>query len=234
MTRSKLNIEIDREALRTKRFARGSDDEFYFTPDAYERERREVEAALKTRIDKSWFLYLPDSHGFWMSGDHRRLDPITWTRVPIFNMSTHWVFIEDDGIRRLDREDLRTGGSAHDPFAGLYFSRVGMEREEARRKAMWEQRAESAAGERMRKESRRAEEFVREAYDNRDADTKLLGVGELASVTEIRAAFRNLAKTHHPDRGGSPEMFHTIKSAYDRLLKLAEIMASATFSRTEA
>jgi molecular chaperone DnaJ len=42
----------------------------------------------------------------------------------------------------------------------------------------------------------------------------ILGVPENASQEEIKAAFRELAKKYHPDRGGDPEMFKKILEAY--------------------
>jgi len=42
----------------------------------------------------------------------------------------------------------------------------------------------------------------------------ILGVSEGASVEEIKRAFRNLAKKHHPDMGGDAEKFKKILEAY--------------------
>ena len=36
---------------------------------------------------------------------------------------------------------------------------------------------------------------------------ELLGVKEDASDDEIKKAYRNIAKTHHPDKGGNEEQF---------------------------
>lgn len=50
---------------------------------------------------------------------------------------------------------------------------------------------------------------------------EVLGVGPLASPSEIRAAFRDAAKTTHPDRpGGSDDAFREVSEAY-RLLEAA-------------
>jgi len=57
-----------------------------------------------------------------------------------------------------------------------------------------------------------------------DRDRKLLGVTEDAGVEEITAAFRRLAKKHHPDISKSPgaaKRFVQIEKAYRRLLTLA-------------
>ena len=46
---------------------------------------------------------------------------------------------------------------------------------------------------------------------------KSLGVDKKASKAEIKKAFRNAAKTHHPDKGGDPEKFKEINQAYEVL-----------------
>ena len=53
--------------------------------------------------------------------------------------------------------------------------------------------------------------------NNRD----ILGVGQHASHSEIKQAFRNAAKELHPDHSNSPEAaeaFARIKEAHDALL----------------
>lgn len=44
-----------------------------------------------------------------------------------------------------------------------------------------------------------------------------LGVGRNASTEEIRSAFKSLARTHHPDRGGDTEKFKKIQEAHEVL-----------------
>ncbi len=34
---------------------------------------------------------------------------------------------------------------------------------------------------------------------------QILGLPDFASIEEVKKAFRELAKKHHPDRGGDPE-----------------------------
>lgn len=46
---------------------------------------------------------------------------------------------------------------------------------------------------------------------------RLLGVGENASVDEIKAAYRSLSKSAHPDGGGSGEEFTRLGEARDLL-----------------
>lgn len=44
-----------------------------------------------------------------------------------------------------------------------------------------------------------------------------LGLQFDATQDEIKAAYRRLAGVHHPDRGGSPEVFRRIQSAYEAI-----------------
>lgn len=44
-----------------------------------------------------------------------------------------------------------------------------------------------------------------------------LGVAETASDQEIKSAFRKLASTHHPDKGGKQQKFQELNEAYDTL-----------------
>lgn len=48
-----------------------------------------------------------------------------------------------------------------------------------------------------------------------------LGLTEAATQEEIKAAFRELCKTCHPDAGGSSEAFQTLKAAYEKALDWA-------------
>lgn len=45
----------------------------------------------------------------------------------------------------------------------------------------------------------------------------ILGIDEDADKSKIHSAFKNLAKQHHPDRGGDAEKFKEINEAYDTL-----------------
>jgi curved DNA-binding protein CbpA len=45
----------------------------------------------------------------------------------------------------------------------------------------------------------------------------ILGVSKDATPEEIKTAYRNLAKIHHPDKGGSEKEFNRIQTAYDVL-----------------
>lgn len=45
----------------------------------------------------------------------------------------------------------------------------------------------------------------------------LLGVDAKATLKEIKRAYRDLSKEHHPDKGGDEEIFKKIKEAYETL-----------------
>ena len=45
----------------------------------------------------------------------------------------------------------------------------------------------------------------------------ILGVDEKASSADITKAFKDLAKKHHPDRGGDKDKFQEISEAHDTL-----------------
>jgi DnaJ-class molecular chaperone len=45
----------------------------------------------------------------------------------------------------------------------------------------------------------------------------ILKIDSLSTESEIRSAYRRLAKDHHPDRGGNPRLFCDIKEAYEVL-----------------
>lgn len=46
----------------------------------------------------------------------------------------------------------------------------------------------------------------------------ILGIGENASPSEIKKAYRALALKHHPDRGGNEETFRALKQIYECLI----------------
>ncbi|MGE3267108.1 MAG: DnaJ domain-containing protein [Chloroflexota bacterium] len=48
---------------------------------------------------------------------------------------------------------------------------------------------------------------------------EVLGVSQGAAKAEIIAAFRSLARVHHPDAGGNAEDFKRVRSAYEAGLK---------------
>lgn len=51
----------------------------------------------------------------------------------------------------------------------------------------------------------------------RDA-LRLLGLQDPVEPSEVVAAYRRLARQHHPDRGGDPDAFHALTRARDLLL----------------
>ena len=45
----------------------------------------------------------------------------------------------------------------------------------------------------------------------------LLGVSRQASDKDLKNAFKNKAREHHPDKGGDPEKFKQVNEAYQNL-----------------
>ena len=46
---------------------------------------------------------------------------------------------------------------------------------------------------------------------------QILGLSPTASAREVQIAYRSAAKRTHPDRGGDPEEFKTVRAAYERI-----------------
>lgn len=49
----------------------------------------------------------------------------------------------------------------------------------------------------------------------------VLGIPETASPADVRNAWLELARVHHPDKGGDAGQFASYKSTYDAALKIA-------------
>lgn len=49
----------------------------------------------------------------------------------------------------------------------------------------------------------------------------LLGLEPSASADEVKSAWREMARTLHPDLGGDPEVFHATHEAYTEALGIA-------------
>jgi len=46
---------------------------------------------------------------------------------------------------------------------------------------------------------------------------EVLGIASNATAEQVKSAFRNAARIHHPDRGGDPDRFQRVKEAYEIL-----------------
>ena len=46
---------------------------------------------------------------------------------------------------------------------------------------------------------------------------EILKISKTATTEEIRSSYKNLAKQHHPDKGGYKEKFQEIQTAYEIL-----------------
>ena len=64
---------------------------------------------------------------------------------------------------------------------------------------------------------------------------ELLGVNINHSEIEIKKAFRNLARKHHPDKGGDSDKFREAKDAYDFLMKTeTNLQGQSNFSSEDS
>lgn len=48
---------------------------------------------------------------------------------------------------------------------------------------------------------------------------EILNISPLATRDEIKKAYQEMAKKHHPDKGGDSEMFIQVKSAYEDMIR---------------
>lgn len=48
-----------------------------------------------------------------------------------------------------------------------------------------------------------------------------LGFDHIASMSEVKHAYRQLVKLNHPDFGGSPQQFIALQQAYSQALSLS-------------
>ena len=59
--------------------------------------------------------------------------------------------------------------------------------------------------------------FPQNRQNNNNELYKILGIAKNATEKDIKKAYRKLALTHHPDRGGDEEKFKKISGAYEIL-----------------
>lgn len=52
----------------------------------------------------------------------------------------------------------------------------------------------------------------------REQALRVLALASSADATEVKRAYRRLAREHHPDHGGDPELFHELQQAFECLL----------------
>lgn len=55
-----------------------------------------------------------------------------------------------------------------------------------------------------------------------DAPESILGIPKSADIDQINAAYRKLARTHHPDMGGDRRQFQLINEAYEQMMREAK------------
>lgn len=106
-------------------------------------------------------------------------------------------------------------------------------RDDADRAYFWAEadRQERARTEERAQAQREADEWFRAAFarfDEAPAEAfEVLGLAVSATLEQIKAAHRRLAKQHHPDKGGDPAKFREVQVAYEKLRADFERRATA-------
>jgi hypothetical protein len=116
------------------------------------------------------------------------------------------------------------------------FQQLKQELEEQRRreeeKQLRKEEKERETWRRIKEEQDRIEELLRRSRPSWDDDAdaappppdwstatlwwEVLGLPRMASTDQIQARYRELAKEHHPDRGGDAKVFMRVQAAYDQ------------------
>jgi hypothetical protein len=68
--------------------------------------------------------------------------------------------------------------------------------------------------------------------DQRREALRLLGLQDPVGRSEVISAYRRLARQHHPDLGGDPDVFRSLTVARDRLLSDARSEPGASARST--
>jgi DnaJ domain len=82
--------------------------------------------------------------------------------------------------------------------------------------------AETRARQQAEEDRRRQEDRIRDLLRGLDDPTcfAVLGLGPDATIDQVKGRYRDLAKRHHPDRGGDAAEFRRIVAAYDEACDL--------------
>lgn len=96
------------------------------------------------------------------------------------------------------------------------------------RREEWERERQAQRERDQREQQRRNRQRAQTKTGNPTTDKilasyKILGITPTRDPELIRKAYRAKAKEHHPDRGGDPDRFMTIKEAYDFLIKVTKV-----------
>lgn len=122
--------------------------------------------------------------------------PDSWTEHPVIKKTTKFFYVawlgRKDNVLRLNRQELEQAGETFHRMRETFYNEAG--------KA----------------------EYERQHSEMSTPDClKELGLARLATVQDVKRAYRQLAQQHHPDAGGKHEDFIKLQSAYEAAIKIA-------------
>ena len=183
-------VELNRKELKSKRFT-SHNGYTYFTPDGKEKEDAEnaktIAAGQMAEVMYVHYYGHEDIGGKFV----RR-----WRKQRVFNMNKRWIFfywnnpvetlawVEKNGL------DSYQGAFAYPDGIGFY-SEDGL-------------RAKEKHDEEWEREHAHKRKTTGEAWILAE-DAIMLGISINSTEAQVLAAFRKLARVHHPDAGGTAE-----------------------------
>jgi hypothetical protein len=185
-------VELDLAELQSKRCVSHNGHTF-FTHDGKDREDAENAKTIAAgQMSEAMYVHVRHSAYFVLGSGESH--PPRWESHRVFQQNERWCFFyRGERLTWVERNglDSHEGASAWDGSDGYWtvYSEAGM------RAAM-----------------------LRDERTISDEDATALGIPINATEADVIAAFKQLAKIHHPDTGGTAEGFRKLSQARDRAL----------------